>query len=299
MTSSKPIIVGKDYFFMIHYNDPNIPVLLEESSSAQPDYFQATHWHGEFEFLRVKSGSFTVTVNEITIELKTGDTIFINTEELHSYKPSGDDECMLQRVLASPDLLTQKDSILKDILNDFFQDKSKAFVLFRAEDPASEVVSEHINALTEKANQVKSHLLEIIGHLFILMDILCYIDCKNAFRDDAIGSEEFKIQKRMISYISKHYQEKITLDDIAASGKVHKNKCCRMFDKYSHLSPINYVNYYRLERSCILLRNTEKSIAKIAKECGFTQQSYYNRLFLRQYNCTPREYRLGRNNISE
>ena len=43
--------------------------------------------------------------------------------------------------------------------------------------------------------------------------------------------------------------------------------------------------------SASLLRNTNESISSIAFACGFGQQSYYNRLFLREYGMTPKEYR--------
>ncbi|WP_080692609.1 helix-turn-helix domain-containing protein [Kandleria vitulina] len=32
----------------------------------------------------------------------------------------------------------------------------------------------------------------------------------------------------------------------------------------------------------------------MAQDCGFSQQSYFNRLFLRAYHCTPRQYRIDK-----
>lgn len=95
----------------------------------------------------------------------------------------------------------------------------------------------------------------------------------------------------MVSYLYQHYSEKITLDDIAASGHVSRSKCCRIFKHYLQQSPIDFLNAYRLKVSCSLLASTDKSITEIALACGFNHLSYFSKYFAENYGCTPREYR--------
>ena len=99
------------------------------------------------------------------------------------------------------------------------------------------------------------------------------------------------IQRDMVSYIYSHYSEPISLDEIAAAGKVCRNKCCQIFRRYLCQSPIDFLNHYRLEVSCHLLSTTKMSIAEICTACGFNHQSYYSKIFLRTYHCTPRDFR--------
>ena len=82
------------------------------------------------------------------------------------------------------------------------------------------------------------------------------------------------VQRDMVSYIYSHYSESINLDEIAAAGKVCRNKCCQIFRRYLNQSPIDFLNHYRLEVSCHLLNNTKLSIAEICTACGFNHQSY-------------------------
>jgi len=56
------------------------------------------------------------------------------------------------------------------------------------------------------------------------------------------------IQRDMVSYIYSHYSESINLEEIAAAGKVCRNKCCQIFRRYLCQSPIDFLNHYRLER---------------------------------------------------
>ena len=99
------------------------------------------------------------------------------------------------------------------------------------------------------------------------------------------------VQRDMVSYIYSHYSESINLDEIAAAGKVCRNKCCQIFRRYLNQSPIDFLNHYRLEVSCPLLNNTKLSIAEICTACGFNHQSYYSKIFLRTYSCSPRDFR--------
>lgn len=106
------------------------------------------------------------------------------------------------------------------------------------------------------------------------------------------------VQKDMVHFIYEHYQEKITLADISAAGKVSRSKCCSLFKIYMGSSPIDFVNDYRLEVSRSLLQYTDTSVADIAFNCGFTSQSYFTKLFSRTFHMTPTEFRNSTKKIS-
>ena len=100
-----------------------------------------------------------------------------------------------------------------------------------------------------------------------------------------------ELLNKMTSYIYKNYADKISLRDIAEYGNVSISKCSRMFNLYTKHSPIDFLNLYRLEIASNLLRSTEQSISQISSSCGFDQQSYFNRMFKKEYGCTPLAYR--------
>ena len=103
--------------------------------------------------------------------------------------------------------------------------------------------------------------------------------------------EDLRLQKKMTTYIYEHYADRIGLNDIASSAGISRSKCAAVFSKYTETSPIDFLNSYRLEMSAAMLKNTNDSISSIAFSCGFSQQSYFNRMFLREYGMTPKEYR--------
>ena len=95
----------------------------------------------------------------------------------------------------------------------------------------------------------------------------------------------------MTSFIHEHFGSKIGLEDIAEVGQVSKSTCIRLFHKYTGKSPIDFLNSYRLQMSAEKLVATSEQITEIAYACGFGQPSYFNRLFLKEYNMTPNQYR--------
>lgn len=101
----------------------------------------------------------------------------------------------------------------------------------------------------------------------------------------------FIFKKKMITYITLHYYDNIDLEDIAASGNISRSKCCQIFKKYMQQSPVAYLNAYRMELSCNLLKTTSYSITSIATSCGYNHLSYFSRIFLKKFGCTPMEYR--------
>ncbi|MDO4325060.1 MAG: helix-turn-helix transcriptional regulator [bacterium] len=93
------------------------------------------------------------------------------------------------------------------------------------------------------------------------------------------------------TYQYEHYQDSLTLNEIAASANISRSKCCIIFKRYLQLSPVEFLNKYRLEVSRYLLIHTHSSISQIAISCGFNHLSYFSKLFLREYGCTPTKYR--------
>ncbi|MGQ9491544.1 MAG: helix-turn-helix domain-containing protein [Anaerolineae bacterium] len=57
------------------------------------------------------------------------------------------------------------------------------------------------------------------------------------------------------------------------------------------MTPIAYLNRYRIQQAKQLLTNTHKTITEIALEVGFSSSSYFSRIFRRKTGMTPEAYR--------
>ena len=77
------------------------------------------------------------------------------------------------------------------------------------------------------------------------------------------------------------------------SGRINSSTChfCSVFKKQTGLAFAQYRTRQNLERACEFLVNSEHRISEIALDCGFESIPYFNRVFRRQYGCSPSTYR--------
>jgi AraC-like DNA-binding protein len=96
---------------------------------------------------------------------------------------------------------------------------------------------------------------------------------------------------RAIRYISEHYAESITHRDLANACGLSIRTFERQFMATYHISPHDYIRQLRVRMSCNALVFTRKSLAKVATDFGFSDQSHFTREFRRLHGETPLAYR--------
>lgn len=65
----------------------------------------------------------------------------------------------------------------------------------------------------------------------------------------------------------------------------------RIVKKLTKLSFVDYLQTKRLSLATMLLKNSEMAVGEIIKECGYTNESYFRKIFKERYNKTPLQYR--------
>ena len=73
----------------------------------------------------------------------------------------------------------------------------------------------------------------------------------------------------------------LTVGELAGSCAVSPVYLRRLFPEVIGISPANFLQRRRIERSCIMLREARRTIPGIAGDCGFTQTPYFHRIFKR------------------
>ncbi|MCM1177066.1 MAG: AraC family transcriptional regulator [Clostridium sp.] len=98
--------------------------------------------------------------------------------------------------------------------------------------------------------------------------------------------------ERCYFYIRRHFQERITLKDIAGYAGQNPSALCRSFKMQKGISIFNYIQYLRIEKACRLLQDASgMSIEEIIYECGFDSPSNFSRQFRRLCGKSASEYR--------
>lgn len=104
------------------------------------------------------------------------------------------------------------------------------------------------------------------------------------------GGEPLFIREAM-RYIHAHFEEKLNLGDVAKRVYINSQYFSRVFKRETGLTFTEYLNHLRIQAACRLLASTSYPAYRVANECGFSDPSYFNRVFLRYMEMTPQTYR--------
>ena len=232
-------------------------------------------------------------MNGKRVLLNAGEALMVNSRQMHyGYSENGQD-CDFIRILCHPKIFITNSVLYQSYIAPVLSNPSLEYLHLK---PAHPEDIEALRLLPEILRIKKEHPAAYEIEAAALLSILwCRLLRSYPMMPDESAAKpqepDLLVQREMVSYIYSHYSESINLDEIAAAGKVCRNKCCQIFRRYLSQSPIDFLNHYRLEVSCHLLSNTKMSIAEICTACGFHHQSYYSKIFLRTYSCSPRDFR--------
>lgn len=293
----QPTDVMPDASEILHYNRLGVPLYIHQSYlSRYPQMRALCHWHEDLEWIYILEGEMNFFISGKRVHLKKQDCLMVNTRQMHYGFSANKKECLFSCTIFPAHLITENPLLYNEYVLPVLKNPALEYLHFPAEDPFSEKVSASFARITQLQEQSEAgYELEVIG---ILCRLWRHILKKEGVLPTAVPGKDgektgsdLSIQRSMVSYICQHYEEKLSLDDIARAGNVGRSKCCSVFRRNLGQSPIDFLNHYRLKVSCHLLTTTDMSITQIAFACGFAHLSYYSKLFLRNYGCTPGEYR--------
>jgi len=106
------------------------------------------------------------------------------------------------------------------------------------------------------------------------------------------GSAEAKRRVEAVyHYLSAHFREPCSVRDVAKAVGMSTASFSRFFRHETGRTFVAALIDLRLSYACKLLRETDKTIAEAAYECGFSNLANFNRQFRWRYRMTPTEYR--------
>ena len=103
--------------------------------------------------------------------------------------------------------------------------------------------------------------------------------------------EETRLFHEMLGFVHANFAQPLSVKDIADSARLNKNRCTALFKKHTNMSPIKYVNEYRLYTAKNMILHTDRSISDISADVGYNQISHFIEQFRLSYGISPLKYR--------
>ncbi len=282
--------IQSDASEILHYDIPDHPVFYRKNIiSAQYTFHElSTHWHDEVEFVYVSSGSIRYQLNGFMVRMKAGEGIFVNSRQLHLIV-SDHSDCELYCLIFHPTILCSSNHVAKQFVVPVIDNAKIPYLLLDENVNWHKTIIENI-VYIETALSRDTGELKVMQYLFDIWAAL-YGNMEKSSDSEYSPNQDLALVKAMIIFIQDNYHQKIGLQDICAVGMVGKTKGIALFNRYLNMTPMEYVGSYRIEKSCFLLKKTDKTITQIAYETGFSDGSYFSKLFKNRMRMSPLSYR--------
>lgn len=248
------------------------------------------HWHTEFEFVYVETGTVYFEISDKQFALSEGQGVFINSKILHRYFSQG--KAIVPNFVLMPYFIAAQDSLIYQKYVLPIMASPMDYQIFSSDIPwQAQALSlmREMMAAQEKASDVElvsSYLIQKIWHILYQNTDVEHMGKKENYS----ASSQARLQL-MMQYIHQKFAYNISLSDIADQAKVSKSTALNLFQRYLGISPVTYLINYRLQEAAKLLASTEKKVTVISKDTGFDNVDYFCKAFKKYYKLTPTEYR--------
>lgn len=105
------------------------------------------------------------------------------------------------------------------------------------------------------------------------------------------GAREMARLGPVFSWLNAHYTETPSLDYLAGLAHLSVSQLQRLFKRSTRVSVSDYVAQRRVGHACVMLVQSQWSMARIGGEVGYTDGAHFARQFKAIKSCTPSEYR--------
>lgn len=274
---------------------PGLPISLFSTEFSPRSYnYVNWHWHDAFQYCLVTEGTVDFILPKKSYTITKGDGIFINYQQLHLIRAHDAQSRAAYICLDIPPFFISYDKHSR-IYQRYLQP------IIDHPDPPAVILSKCSEGPARIMDSIL-HIQQLLksGEEFMEIDIriaameIWKLTFRRLKQSTAVSSASYLANDRLksiISYIHEHFDEKLTLDDIAVQVSLSRSECSRFFKKTAGQSLFEYLNDYRLSKSIDMLRDTDLSIAQIADASGFCNQSYYTDAFRKKIGLTPRRFR--------
>jgi AraC-like DNA-binding protein len=252
------------------------------------------HYHPEYELVLVVRSYGKRFIGNAVSDFEAGDLSFFGPNLPHLYKNAPEFYENNKSLRASSIVIHfSEKSIGEDFLmlpqakkiRDFFEMSKQGLDITG---PTKEFVIHQMNKMLglNGMNRLIC-LLSILNKLSVSADYELISD------PGIIGHNKMDTDRlnKIFQYTLKNFERDIRLEEVAALVYMTRTSFCRFFQERTKRSFFSFLASIRLDHSCKLLKETNKSIADITYSCGYNNLSNFNRQFRSKFDMSPKSYR--------
>lgn len=253
------------------------------------------HTHNYVEVIYMCKGTTHHVVNKEEIELKQGELLFLNQYAIQEIRAAGEDDIAVNFIILpgffdrALEMMGREENRIRDFIIGCLQgkDDSIGYLHFKVADilPIQNLVENLIWSLLNDQPGKRNINQTTMGLLLLnLMNQTDRVDVgKNNFDKELLLS--------VYRYLEEHYRDG-ELSQLAEELGYDIYWLSRQIKRISGFNYTDLVQKKRMSQAGYLLETTKMSITDIAATVGYDNASYFYKLFKKEYNVSPKEYRM-------
>ncbi len=261
-----------------------------------------------YKIIHIKSGINKITVNGSEFILSGPHILCINEKDIIAFDDYNAETVSI--ILFNPTVINMRldystcnnsdqDMNLTDYQDVYFVDHFKHSVkneakFFHLDELASNVIKTKISELNKQLTLQDTPSWPCRSRA-LLFELLFYfskpVDDEDTSCSVCIPPNYSRLTVDVITFLQSSYDQKLSSTKIARIFHTNRTTLLNEFKNSTGISLSNYLIEKRLQIATALLRDTQLNIAEICERTGFSDESYFCKVFKKRIKHTPSEYR--------
>lgn len=277
------------------YDPAVFPVsFYQDELAALPNRSGPLHWHPGFEIATAETGILDYQVGEKHIILDAGDSIFVNGNILHGIRQiaGGKADPMPNIVFSGSLIAPEAGQIYKKYIVPVRQCDDLPFIVFRRNNKSLQHINDFIRDIYHCFRE-KMPCYEMM----IQRDVNCIFEYiySNMYNFPRYKSNRIQLVnqirlQKMLDFIYTHYQEHISLENLARTANISRSEVGRCFKNFMNTSPFEMIIQHRLQMAQKMLSEKIYTVDEVSSLCGFNSVNYFRKQFKIKFGITPGKY---------
>ena len=255
---------------------------------ATPQFEVPWHQHIEYELILFTQGEGTSYIGNYVGTFSTGDIFFLGSNLPHTFQKT------------NTDLFTS--AVVVHFRNDFWGKEFLELPETRILRQLFELSASGIR-ITGKTKQLLEPMIKGLEDRTGFNSIIALCECLQTIAEttefETVSTQEIiqlnpKRQERIdaiFQYTIAHFQDAISLTDIASNAGMSVPAFCSYFKKTTKKTYIEFLNEVRIGHACKQLMDTQMSVQEICYDSGYSTLANFNKQFIHVKKVTPSQYR--------
>ena len=268
-------------------------ISLEHVARRQEHNMNIRHFHDECEIFYILEGQRQFFFSNRSFLAGKGDLILIDSDMIHmTCAPEGEDPSYERIILyVTSKKMQQLDEKFPGIDLAGFLHKKPG--IYHLDEACQGYFQRMCQIFREEETRRLSGYVQAIeaATVFHLIRLFRALDCGQSILPQHLDDPKYKFAYQIADYLTQHFSEQHSLDELAAHFYISKFYMCRLFRKVVGYSVSEYLTILRVQKACEYLEKTKLSVSAIAERVGYNSLTHFEREFKRYTQVSPLRYR--------